>query len=384
MRNRAHRHSRRTLTLAATTVVVLTAGAVGAWGGRLVNNHRPATATAPTRQAPVWQAGGHRTVITAARPTRHGSKPAAKPAVKAAVRPHRAKAAVRPHRAKATANSTRALAAAPPPVDLCAKAGTADLGAGVTVPIWGFALLGGAASCDDPLVVATIPGPQLDVNAGDALTVNITNAVPGHTLSFEVPGVDVGGTVDVPYLGTATLTLSAPEGTYLYDSAGDAGRQQAMGLYGAFVVHSATPGTADGVAVDAEKVLVLSEIDPAFNAAPDTFNMNDWHPTRWLINGKEFPNTPNLAVTGGERLLLRWANAGIDNNTMSLLGLHQRLLSRGGFSLKAPYDVVSQTFPSGETSDGLVTIPATPAPGAKFPVYNRNMNMGMTMFLQAP
>jgi hypothetical protein len=69
---------------------------------------------------------------------------------------------------------------------------------------------------------------------------------------------------------------------------------------------------------------------------------------------------------------------------MSVLGLHQRLLARGGFALTAPYEVVSQTFPAGDTADALLTIPDAAAPGTRFPIYNRNLNMGMTMFLRVP
>jgi FtsP/CotA-like multicopper oxidase with cupredoxin domain len=181
---------------------------------------------------------------------------------------------------------------------------------------------------------------------------------------------------------TASLTFTASEGTYIYSSGGDGGRQTAMGLYGALVVHSGTAGTEDGVAVDAQKVLLLSEVDPAFNASPDTFDFNNWHPSLWLINGQPYPTTPALGVTAGQRVLLRWLNAGIDNNTMSMLGVRQQLLRADGAALANPFEVVSHTFPSGSTADGLVTVPAAAAVGDRFPLYNRNLNAGMTTFLQ--
>jgi FtsP/CotA-like multicopper oxidase with cupredoxin domain len=180
---------------------------------------------------------------------------------------------------------------------------------------------------------------------------------------------------------TVSVTFTATQGTYLYSSAGDAGRQATMGLYGALVVHSGTPGTEDGVAVDAQRALVLSEVDPAFNSAPDTFDLNNWHPSLWLINGKAYPDTTPIAATAGQHVLLRWLNAGIDNNTMSMLGLRQKLVRQDGYSLPAPYEVVSQTFPPGQTADGLVTIPAG---SGSYPLYNRNLNRGMTTFVQVP
>jgi FtsP/CotA-like multicopper oxidase with cupredoxin domain len=81
-------------------------------------------------------------------------------------------------------------------------------------------------------------------------------------------------------------------------------------------------------------------------------------------------------------VLLRWLNAGIDNNTMSMLGVRQQLLRADGAALANPFEVVSHTFPSGSTADGLVTVPAAAAVGDRFPLYNRNLNAGMTTFLQ--
>jgi len=119
-------------------------------------------------------------------------------------------------------------AAADVTIDLCAKAGTISLPGPTVVPIWGFALKPSGVACDDSSVVASLPGPQLEVNAGDTVTINVTNALPGvapaHTLSFEAPGVafnpgptdaDVGTTV------TRTFAASSP-GTFLYESVGDA------------------------------------------------------------------------------------------------------------------------------------------------------------------
>ena len=101
-----------------------------------------------------------------------------------------------------------------------------------------------------------------------------------------------------------------------------------MGLYGALVVHSATAGQAYGIAVtayDVEAPLVLSAIDPAFNADPDTFDMTNYLATYWLINGKAYPDTAPIAATAGQRVLLRYLNAGYDNTSMTLLGMHQRV-----------------------------------------------------------
>jgi FtsP/CotA-like multicopper oxidase with cupredoxin domain len=363
------------------TLGVAGAATVGAWAGGLTVSPGAHPAKAAHAGAPVWVAGASQTAKpTAAKPS------AAKPSVATpkVAKPNAAKPkAATPARsqrkaAKPTSNARRSLSAIVA-LDLCATAGNATIGT-TTVPIWGFALLGTATSC--ATVSPQLPGPTLEVNAGDVVTLHVTNVVPGHTLSIEAPGVNFNpGPQQVAEGATVSLTFTAVEGTYLYSSAGDAGRQQTMGLYGALVVHSGTPGTEDGVAVAAQQALVLSEIDPAFNAAPDTFDLNNWHPSLWLINGKAYPDTAPIAATAGQTVLLRWLNAGIDNNTMSMLGLRQKILREDGYAPAAPYEVVSRTFPSGETADGLVTIPAGTA---RYPLYNRNLNRGMTAFVEVP
>src|SRR6478672_6945360 len=127
--------------------------------------------------------------------------------------------------------------AAPVTINLCAKPGTATLTGAVTVPIWGFATAATPGACGT--ATASLPGPQLVVNEGDTVTVNIINALPaGHTLTFEIPGVTFNaGATDVAAgsTGTVSFTASAP-GTYLYQAGGVEGRQAAMGLAGALIV----------------------------------------------------------------------------------------------------------------------------------------------------
>src|SRR5262245_24039455 len=185
--------------------------------------------------------------------------------------------------------------AAPVSIDLCAVEGTHTLPGGVTVPTWGFGVPATVGDCTT--ATAGLPGPILAVTEGDTVTINVTNALPADpTLSFEVPGITFDpGPSDAAVGATVTRTFTAgAAGTYLYQSAGDAGRQAAMGLYGALLVRPATPGQAYDTATtafDVEATLVLSAIDPNFNAAPDAFDMTGYQATYWLINGAAYPET---------------------------------------------------------------------------------------------
>jgi FtsP/CotA-like multicopper oxidase with cupredoxin domain len=223
-----------------------------------------------------------------------------------------------------------------------------------------------------------MPGPALDVNEGDVVQVSVTNTL-SEPVSFEIPQLAIDqGTTEVAAGDTFTYTFTATRpGTFLYDSAANAGRQQAMGLFGALVVRAATSGQAyddASTAYAADSVLVLSEVDPGLNADPDNYDLEHWKPQYWLINGKAYPDTDHVAAAAGSTLLLRFVNAGIDQNTMTMLGMRARLLARDGWPLANPFSVVSETIASGQTVDELASVPAGSA-GSHLALYNRQLHL---------
>ena len=281
--------------------------------------------------------------------------------------------------------------AAPVSIDLCATTGTLNplptTDGSVAIPIWGFVAKGSLADCSDVTGTATLPGPQLNVAEGSAVTINVTNDLPAatapvHSISLEIPGITftpgqtdaaVGDTVSVSF------TADAP-GTYLYQSGGDAGRQEAMGLYGALVVSSNTTGQAYDSANTAYDVdsgpLVLSEVDPNFNAAPDSFDLNSYLATYWLINGRAYPDTANIVVPGGQKVLLRYVNAGYDNTAMMLIGMHQQVVARDANLLNNPFLSDAETIPAGATEDSIAVVPSSAPPSANgFALFNRNLHV---------
>jgi FtsP/CotA-like multicopper oxidase with cupredoxin domain len=270
-------------------------------------------------------------------------------------------------------------------IDLCAGSGTATLTGSVTVPIWGFGIPSTPGDCTT--ATPSLPGPLLDVNEGDTVTLNILNALPApvapadHVVKFEIPGLtfDPGGNSAAP-AGSVTMSFTATRpGTYVYQSAGDAGRQEAMGLYGALIVRSATAGQAyddPTTAYDVEAPLVLSAVDPAFNAAPDTGDLYSYRATYWLINGKAYPDAAPVSASAGQKLLLRYVNAGYDNSTMALLGMHERVVARDGRLLNNPFDASAETIPAGATEDAIATVPSGSPPSTNgFALYNRQLHL---------
>jgi hypothetical protein len=256
--------------------------------------------------------------------------------------------------------------------DLWAKTGTATLYGSTSVTIWGYAALD-----TDP---AIIPGPVLDVTAGDCVQVTLHNVnIPGNTsLLFQgqslVPdrtGVAAGGS-------TSYVFSASSPGTFLYEAGltPNSQHQVAMGLYGALIVRPTTPGQAydsPSTAYDKESVLVLGEFDTALSGNPPAFDMRNYKPRYFLINGKAYPGTASLPVVAGQRVLLRYVNAGLQAHAMSTLGVSQTILAQDGVPYALSHKVVAETIATGQTLDTLVNVPASTADGTRYAVYDANM-----------
>lgn len=272
--------------------------------------------------------------------------------------------------------------------ELCADEGTIALPDALTypaprtVPIWGFSLNPGTG-CGP----ASVPGPVLIVNQGDTVNVNLTNNLdnvadavsllfPGQTLVPDMVGAAGGG-------GTMSYTFTASlPGTYLYSAGMNPDVQVPMGLYGALIVRPTgfpgVPGRAYGgpnsasTAFGTEAVLVLGDIDPRLNDNPHGFNLANYNPTYWLINGKVYPETAPIPVSPGQTLLLRYVNAGSTNAAMTVVGLRQTVIAKDAFVQPFSTSVASETIAAGQTSDMLVIGPSVPG---RYPLYNRQMHI---------
>ena len=58
-------------------------------------------------------------------------------------------------------------------------------------------------------------------------------------------------------------------------------------------------------------------------ANPANFDMRNYAPRYFLINGKAYPDTDPIPTAAGSGVLLRYVNAGNQYHSMSLLGAHQ-------------------------------------------------------------
>jgi hypothetical protein len=264
---------------------------------------------------------------------------------------------------------------------LWATTGTATLFGTTTVNIWGYSTTSMAGS-------ATLPGPALIVNQGDAVTVTLHNVLSEPTALYFQGQAIIPDTTGVAANGTKTYTFIASQpGTFLYEAGLIPGKQHqvAMGMYGALIVKPAG-GTAYGTpssAYDEESLLVLSEIDTTLNtvvpALPNTnpaaFDMRNFAPKYFLINGKAYSSSFNgdISVTSGNKVLLRYVNAGLQAHAMSTLGLSQKVIAQDGHAFAHPHSMIAETIASGQTLDALVTIPASAAINTRYAVYDANL-----------
>ena len=241
--------------------------------------------------------------------------------------------------------------------DLYATTGTLDLPGGATVDIWGYS--------DTPTGDAQLPGPTILATEGDTVTVTLYNDL-GQDTALLFPGQDmIPDLTNVPNGDSKAYSFTASNpGTYLYEAGllPDAARQVAMGMFGALVVR---PSSGADHAYDAssdfddEALLVLSEIDPDLNANPAGFDMRNFVPQYRLINGKAYPETAEIPTAAGNKVLLRYVNAGIQQHTMGVLGMDQLLIARDANLRPYPQRELAESVGPGRTADAIVTVPAS-------------------------
>jgi FtsP/CotA-like multicopper oxidase with cupredoxin domain len=282
-----------------------------------------------------------------------------------------------------------------PTFTLVTKTGYISLPDGATAFMWGYALSG------QPF---QHPSPVLCVNEGDVVTIVLKNnnlpeatslIFPGQTnvLADGAPSQPVfsGGaltslTQTAAVGGSVTYQFTADHpGTFLYQSGTDPAKQTQMGLFGALVVRPlmgtnfAYNDASTQFNQGAEFLILLSEIDPTLHAraeAGKAFNMNNYHPRYWMINGRGFPDSiadngaswlPNQPYGSMSEILPydathnplpsldRFISVGTDDYPFHPHGNNAVVVGRDGNLVTAPFDKFSVPVGPGQTWDALFT-----------------------------
>lgn len=228
--------------------------------------------------------------------------------------------------------------------NLTAKDGYILMPNGSSVYMWGF------ANDSGPMQYI---GPTLIVNEGATITVNLNNTLdepvsiifPGQ-LNVTATGGTLGSLTNEVAAGGGTVTYSfkaGHPGTYIYMSGSDIQLQREMGLMGALIVRSKTPGQAydsPDSAYDREYLFFKTEINEIIHALVETGRKSEvdwstWWPVFWTLNGRAAPDSmadanvtwlPNQPYNcmpmmhPGEKILFRIIDGGRDTHPLHAHG----------------------------------------------------------------
>lgn len=242
-----------------------------------------------------------------------------------------------------------------------------------TVQAWGFS--------PSTTTLPTVPGPTIIVEEGEQVLIVFENQIPGQNVSLFFPGFDLAPDMDgVPFGSTTSYVFTASKpGTYLYEAGLTANgpRQVAMGMFGALIVRPAGNPTwafnDASTAFNDEALLIFSEIDPAFNADPINFDLLNFQPKFWLLNGQAHSQIPAISTLRGNQVLLRYLNSGLQEHSIGALGVHQMILGADGGKFDHAYSVISESMGPGQSLDAMVSVPVSATVGTRYMLFNSGL-----------
>ncbi|HUW62022.1 MAG TPA: multicopper oxidase domain-containing protein [Candidatus Bathyarchaeia archaeon] len=278
--------------------------------------------------------------------------------------------------------------------NLSAGVTTVTMPGGEVITMWGYALDNGPVS---------VPGPALVVPPGDSLRIDFTNNLPGaEPDSIMIPGLPMptDGVSAVPqamrnpdgrvrsFVHETSVGETASyvwpvikPGSYVYQSATHPAVHVQMGLYGALTNDAGSGEAYSGVPYDQAVTLVYSEIDPLLHAAvrdgtygtpayPSTIN---YVPQYFLINGQPFtsPTETFPSVVAGQRVLLRFLNAGLKTRVPTLMGTMVSVVAEDGNLYPYPKEHYALLMPAGKTLDAVLV----PASEGRTAIFDHTMGL---------
>jgi FtsP/CotA-like multicopper oxidase with cupredoxin domain len=221
------------------------------------------------------------------------------------------------------------------------KAGTHTINGdgGATLKVWGFT--------DNPSAGPMVPGPVLESQEGETVTVTVYNQ---HTLphNFVVRGV-TNDLKEIAANSSKTYVFQTPTaGTYLISDTLNNNINREMGLYGALVVR-AVGGVnkvwSNGPSFDLERLWVVSDMDKKYwndvAGAGGSVNTSTYKPNYFMMNGMgghDAMHDPNTVLQGspGKVGLVRIVNAGQYDQSLHFHANHFRIIDDNGLRLSNP------------------------------------------------
>jgi FtsP/CotA-like multicopper oxidase with cupredoxin domain len=216
---------------------------------------------------------------------------------------------------------------------------------------------------------ATGPGDLtsgLLVREGDRVNITVENYLD-RAINFVIPGVlnDLQ-----PVLPTRRRTYSfiAPAaGSYMYYDNFNGNISRAMGLSGPMVVMPEDGSQTlygGGPYFDRQYTLVLNELDDRLNAAvydEEPYNMADYEPNYFFVNGLSYPNTAQdsdtlVAMRVGENVAIRFINTGLIISSQHFHGYHVNVVNRNRVAETAVIEKDTVAVGVGECVDIILPV----------------------------
>jgi FtsP/CotA-like multicopper oxidase with cupredoxin domain len=172
-----------------------------------------------------------------------------------------------------------------------------------------------------------VPGPRIRVRQGDHVRINVSNRLPEST-SVHWHGLILPNAMD----GPAKITqepinngqiyhyefVAGQAGTFFYHSHDHVDRQQALGLYGVFIIDPAEPDHS--LQADHEYTLQLQEWLVREGLTYPAMPMDGAQPNYFTINGRAYPSTDTIRMKVGETLKVRFV--GSNNGFIHPMHIH--------------------------------------------------------------
>jgi manganese oxidase len=182
-----------------------------------------------------------------------------------------------------------------------------------------------------------VPGPTIRVTAGERVRVSVSNDLADptsvHWHGLILPNAQDGAAeVTQPPIApgdTFTYEFTVPDspGTFFYHTHSAADRQQALGLYGAFIIDApnATP------AYDQEYTIQLGEWRVNNGRTVPAMELEGMLPNYFTINGKAFPATETINAKVGDQILVRFIGTGQFIHPMHIHGGPFTIVATDGY-----------------------------------------------------
>ena len=217
-----------------------------------------------------------------------------------------------------------------------------------------------------------IPAPTLFAREGDLVRIRVVNetSLPHtiHSHGLQVPQrmdgashIHVGDTGEHNHHDAAEAPppvepgeeftyefIARPAGTHFYHCHVNTNEHMARGMAGAFIV---LPREPDPV-VEHDMVMLLQEWNSRYAREGKPGNPREVGDADFFtINGKSFPDTPTVQVHRGDRVRMRFINAGAQPHFMHLHGHTFLVTHKDGLPLREPVMMDTVAVGPGERYD---------------------------------